>query len=217
VVFPATAEKAYAKRAAVEVLGEQRAIVNGAWKVEFQPPLNNTFYRTFTALTDFSLNADTAVKYFAGTAVYQTRISVSAGDLGANRRVILDLGALNDIAELEINGQAAGVLWNPPYRADVTKFLRAGENRVNIAVSVNWANRLIGDEQYPADFEWGADHGVAGHAMKAFPDWFVNNQPRPSKGRKCFTVWYYYRKDSPLKPAGLTGPVQVITQEIKSL
>jgi hypothetical protein len=25
-----------------------------------------------------------------------------------------------------------------------------------------------------------------------------------------FSVWYYYRKDSPLKPAGLVGPVRLV-------
>lgn len=36
-------------------------------------------------------------------------------------------------------------------------------------VTNTWANRLTGDEQYPADFEWGTDRGEEGRAMKAFP------------------------------------------------
>ncbi|MDR1747411.1 MAG: hypothetical protein LBR49_09125, partial [Tannerella sp.] len=63
--------------------------------------------------------------------------------------------------------------------------------------------------------EWGNDAGDNGHAMKSFPDWFLKNEPRPSKGRKTFNLWYYYRQDSPLQPAGLFGPVMLIKQEIK--
>jgi hypothetical protein len=132
-------------------------------------------------------------------------------------RTVLDLGEMNDIAEVRVNGKSAGVLWYPPYRADITELLVAGENNLEILVTTNWANRLIGDEQEPADFEWGKDRGEKmGRAMLAYPDWFVKNQPRPSQGRKTFSVWYYYRKDSPLKPAGLVGPVRLVAEsEVK--
>ena len=69
---------------------------------------------------------------------------------------------------------------------------------------------MIGDEQFPADFEWGKDRGVElGRAMKGYPEWFLKGQPRPQKGRKAFAVWYYHRKDSPLQKAGLVGPVNI--------
>jgi hypothetical protein len=151
------------------------------------------------------------VNYFAGTATYRKQIMFSAKDQGRNKRILLDLGELNDIAEVRVNGKSAGVLWYPPYSADITSLLKKGDNLLEILVTTNWANRLIGDEQEPADFEWGNDRGEnLGRAMLAYPDWFINNQPRPLQGRKTFSVWYYYRKDSPLKPAGLVGPVKLV-------
>jgi hypothetical protein len=215
VVFPYNTERRYDILPEVEILKETATEVNGPWYVTFEPKLDSPFRRKFTKLVDFSKQDDEAIKYFAGTARYGNRIKVDAADLKANRRVTLDLGELEDIAELEINGQKAGVLWSPPYKTDITKFLKAGSNQISILVTNNWANRLIGDEQYPADFEWGNDAGEQGHAMKAFPEWFTKNQPRPEQGRKAFNVWYYYRKDSPLQPAGLFGPVKVIKQEVK--
>ncbi len=50
--------------------------------------------------------------------------------------------------------------------------------------------------------------------MKAFPEWFMKDTPRPSKDRKAFVIWSYFREDSQLQPAGLTGPVNL---EIQSL
>ena len=123
---------------------------------------------------------------------------------------------MNDIAQVRVNGKDAGVLWYPPYQADITDFLKAGENDLEIVVTNNWANRLIGDEQEPRDFEvggtvdWGA--GNFGCQLKSYPDWFIKGQPRPSQGRKAFTTWYYFTKDSPLKPAGLVGPVRLVIQ-----
>ncbi|HMI02982.1 MAG TPA: hypothetical protein VK541_10900 [Pedobacter sp.] len=52
--------------------------------------------------------------------------------------------------------------------------------------------------------------------MKSYPDWFIKHQPRPSK-RKAFSIWYYYRKDSKLVPAGLAGPVRFIFEDTVNL
>jgi len=93
--------------------------------------------------------------------------------------------------------------------ADISKI---GELLKQGAVTNTWHNRLVGDEQFPAGFEWGEDRGERGRAMKAYPDWFLKNQARPEKNRKCFVVWYYHRKDTPLLPSGLLGPVTLIPQ-----
>lgn len=70
---------------------------------------------------------------------------------------------------------------------------------------------LIGDEQKPADFEWAKDRGEKmGRTMLAFPEWFIKNEPRPSQGRKTFSIWYYYRKDSPLEPSSVVGTVKPV-------
>ncbi|MDR1887471.1 MAG: hypothetical protein LBQ70_06090 [Prevotellaceae bacterium] len=216
VVFPKNAECAYAKLRLppVKVLDEKiLKQLDGSWNVSFQPKLGQPFKRDFESLVDFSLHNDDEIKYFAGTASYETNFSLESEDLGKNVRILLDAGTLNDIAELEVNGKNAGVLWNPPYKTDISPYIKKGNNKIVIHVTNNWANRLIGDEQYPADFEWGTDRDDAGRAMKAFPDWFIKNQARPSE-RKAFTIWYYYRKDDPLQPAGLLGPVRIIKQNV---
>ena len=146
------------------------------------------------------------MKYFSGTATYTTRFTLSPEDLSG--WVTIDLGGLNDIASLTVNGEKVADLWYPPYRTDITDFLVVGENTVAVAVTNNWANLLIGDEQYAPDFEWGEDRGeTMGRAMKAFPDWFLKGEKRPNPDRKGFVLWSYFRADSPLQPAGLTGPV----------
>jgi hypothetical protein len=91
--------------------------------------------------------------------------------------------------------------------------LKAQGNTLTIEVTNVWANRLIGDEQEPDDCEWLPNNYFynSGKYLKAFPDWFLNNQPRPSKGRYCFTTWNYFSKESPLVPSGLMGPVQLLS------
>ncbi|MDR2120970.1 MAG: hypothetical protein LBP64_08905, partial [Tannerella sp.] len=199
-----------------EVLSETSVPLTGAWSVSFTPKLAPPFKRNLSSPVDLSKQKDDALKYFSGTAKYEKNIRISSADLGKGKQIALDLGELHDIAELEINGRYVGVLWYPPYKTDITPYLKKGDNKIAVYVTNNWANRLIGDEQYPPDFEWGTDRGEKmGRAMKAYPDWFIHNRPRPSQGRKTFNIWYYFRKDSPLQPAGLIGPVRIIRQTVK--
>ena len=214
VVFPCV-KGGYAVQPELRVVKQTEEIIKGPWDVVFSPKLDQPFKWKFSSLVDWCQMDDPRLKYFAGTARYEKTVNISAEDLGSGKRVVLDLGELHDIAELEINGRKAGVLWSPPYDADITKYLKPGKNQITILVTNNWANRLIGDEQYSADFEWGQDRGDEGRAMKSFPEWFLNNEPRPSQGRKTFNIWYYYRKDSPLFPAGLLGPVRLIKEHVE--
>jgi hypothetical protein len=126
---------------------------------------------------------------------------------------MLDLGKLHDVAELEVNGKKAGALWAPPYKADVSPLLRAGENTLKVYITNTWVNRLIGDEQHPEDFEW-TDKNQGLRAMKGLPEWLVKGEPRPAKERKALVPWYYFSKNSPLTPAGLLGPVTIIYQDV---
>jgi hypothetical protein len=218
VVFPKDKKCGYDKLKLpyIDVINETSGEIKGGWNVRFNPKLSPSFNLKFPALTDFSKHSDEAVKYFAGTADYEKVIHIDAADIGKNKQIAIDLGELHDIAELTVNGASAGVLWYPPYKADITPYLKAGENTIVVHVTTNWANRLIGDEQHPADFEFGIDRGENGRAMKAFPDWFVKNQSRPIKKRKAFTIWYYFNKNSPLYPAGLIGPVKLVKQNVKT-
>ena len=198
---------------------DQPAKINleGPWLMQFKPKLDKPFDTTFSTLIDFSLSLDDRIKYFSGTVKYLKEYNFSPSQLNGEKRIHLDLGELHDIVSLKVNGKSVGVDWHPPYEYDITDLLKSGTNLFELDVTNNWANRLIGDEQAPADFESGADRGNKGRAMKAFPDWFIKDQPRPSQDRKAFLLWYYHRKDSKLNPAGMIGPVQLIFKSYKQL
>ncbi len=186
--------------------------VQGAWQVDFKPALGKPFSAPFPSLVSFDQSDNPDIKYFSGTATYKTTVDVPADLLKDGQCLTLDLGKVHDMATVTVNGKPLGVWWNPPFARDITAALKPGANSIEVAVTNTWHNLLVGDEQYPADFEWGTDRGAVGHTMKGYPDWFVKNQPRPEKNRKAFVVWYYHRKDTPLLPAGLVGPVVLIAK-----
>lgn len=195
---------------AANPMTREEQVIKGAWQIECQPVMDKPFSLSLDALASFAEQTNPALKYFSGTAVYRKTITVPASLLTKGGKVFLDLGDVRNLATVTVNGTPQGVWWHPPFAHDVAGALKAGENTLEIAVANTWHNRLVGDEQEPADFEWGADRGGNGHMMKGYPDWFLKNQPRPSQGRKGFVVWYYHRPDSKLEPAGLIGPVKLV-------
>ena len=182
----------------------------GPWRVEFASPVDTVAPLDLAALASLSEHPEPAVRHFAGTATYRLRFPTPAANAAAGERVFLDLGQVECIARVTLNGRDLGVLWHPPFRVEITDALRAGDNELALAVSTTWHNRLVGDEREPADFEWGKDRGpTMGRALGAYPEWFLKNQPRPSTGRKAFVTWFYHREDTPLRPSGLLGPVKL--------
>ena len=186
--------------------------VKGAWDVRFKTPVTKEFTAQLPKLESLALNANKDIKYFSGTATYKTTVDLPAAAFKNGQRFELNLGEVYDMATVTINGKSLGVWWNPPFAADITDALKAGSNIIEIAVTNAWHNLLVGDEQYPVDFEWGVDRSPKGQMLKGYPDWFVKNKPRPEQNRKGFVIWYYHRQDTPLKPAGLVGPVNIISK-----
>jgi hypothetical protein len=62
---------------------------------------------------------------------------------------MVHLDDVRDIAQIKINGKEAGLVWAPPYDVDVTGALHAGSNRLEIAVTNEWTNRILGDRNLP--------------------------------------------------------------------
>jgi len=185
----------------------QPLVLSGPWTVQFETGRGAPPSIALPELTSLDKHPDPRVKYFSGTATYSRVLTVPADFLDPDRRVVLDLGRVEVLARVHINGRDLGVVWKEPYRLDVTDAVRAGSNDLEIAVTNLWTNRLIGDEQLPPENQYatGADHGIL-----RLPDWYRNGQPKPAGGRVTFATWQFYRKDDPLVSSGLLGPVRLL-------
>ncbi|HJQ23097.1 MAG TPA: glycosyl hydrolase [Blastocatellia bacterium] len=156
------------------------AQLDGAWEVSFQAGRGAPAKITLDKLTSWSDNADPGVKYFSGTAGYTQTVNAPAEWFTRGAQLWLDLGDVQNLAEVAVNGQSLGVVWKKPFRVDVTAALRPGANTVEVKVTNLWVNRLIGDQQ----------PGVT--------------------RKYTYTALPFYRADSPLLPSGLLGPVRLV-------
>jgi len=190
-----------------------RMELSGEWQVSFDSKWGGPAEPVrFEKLEDWTHRREAGINYYSGTAVYRTRFDISNDRLSMLQAPShLDLGKVHCIAHVRLNGKDLGVVWCAPWRVILPPdSLRAEGNQLEIEITNVWANRLIGDEQELADCEWLPGH-MGGLFLKRFPDWFGKN-PRPSKGRYCFSTWNYFTKDSPLIPSGLLGPVRLFTE-----
>ena len=179
------------------------SLLDQPWTVEFTPGWNAPAKIELPTLISWTQHTEPGVKYYSGTATYRTTLNLPSDFVTSADRIRLDLGEVCIMAEVIVNGHNLGVLWCNPYRVDITNAAKAGDNTLEIRVTNLWVNRLIGDEQYPDDCQW------KGKPLKAWPDWFVEVNPRPVPQRLTFTTWKHWAKDDPLLPSGLLGPVYV--------
>ncbi|HKP15655.1 MAG TPA: glycosyl hydrolase [Gemmatimonadaceae bacterium] len=125
------------------------ATVGGPWRVQFEPGLGAPASIVLPTLQPWSASADSGVKFFSGTATYTRTVQVPASWLARGRTVLLSLGDVRDMAEVVVNGTTLPLVWKAPFEVDVTRALRAGTNQVEIRVTNEWTNRLIGDRASP--------------------------------------------------------------------
>ena len=86
-------------------------------------------------------------KSFSGTATYESSFTIDKNQIG--RDLVLDLGKVDFIADVKVNGKSAGVLWTEPYSLNIKDFIQKGENTLTVDVTGTWYNRLAYDASQP--------------------------------------------------------------------
>ncbi|WP_088183784.1 glycosyl hydrolase [Sphingobium sp. Z007] len=122
------------------------ATLTSPWTVSLQPGRGAPARINMPALTPLENNADKGVRYFSGIATYATRFALPKG-VNSGAPLWIDLGKIGDLAEVRVNGHLAGTTWFAPYRLDIGKLVKPGNNQLEVKVANLWVNRLIGDQQ----------------------------------------------------------------------
>ena len=197
------------------VVGETPA--TGPWQVSFPNAFRpNSVAKgpperlVFANLVDWTLRPEKDVRYFSGSATYETDIPLPGG-LAPGDRLVLDLGDVREFATVTAGGKTYPALWHPPYRVDVSDAVSDAASgsvlHVSVKVTNLWVNRMIGDErEYPADCEWNEDGGIA-----RIPDWVGRGERSPT-GRHAFCTWRHWKAEDSLSPSGLLGPVRLLVE-----
>jgi hypothetical protein len=182
--------------------------LEGSWKLTFPVGWGAPERVTLPGLISWPEHEHEGVRYFSGTATYVKEFELGgewetrakdAERQGANARLrtFLDLGRVEVVAEVVLNGRDLGILWKPPFRVEVGDCLKPGRNHLEVKVTNLWPNRLIGDEGI-MDFE-----AMRKAREKGLPtrEWLKKT------GRHTFITQGEFGKGHALLDSGLLGPV----------
>ena len=154
--------------------------LTGSWSVQFDSKWRGPEKTViFENLIDWGTSSDDRIKYYSGTAFYNKVFNLK--NLSDDKSIVLDLGKVVAMAKVYVNDSYVGGLWTPPYKIDISDYVKAGENDLKIEVVNTWVNRIIGDLRLPED------------------------------ERQTWYNVFHYSAESDLHPSGLLGPVCIST------
>jgi len=153
-----------------------KTTIKGKWKVKFQPGRFAPESVEWDELIDWTSSEEPGVRYFSGTATYFMQfemLEIPKTDFW------LDLGKVNEVGEVYVDGHNLGTVWTFPFRVKVpANLLSQGSHLLEVKVTNVWNNRLVGDQFLPEEERFTRTNMKGQHT-----------------------------KSSPLVPSGLMGPV----------
>jgi len=138
--------------------------INNDWKISFPAGWGapeNVQLDGLKAWKDLDFSPEG--KAFSGSATYS--VSFDIEKVKPETDYILDLGKVEMIAVVSLNGKELRTLWSPPYRLDLSEAIKAGKNELKIEVTSTWFNRLVYD---------------AGQAEEKRKTWTINGPSKDS-------------------------------------
>jgi hypothetical protein len=155
--------------------------LNGTWEVNFDKEWGGPGSIIFDKLESWTERTEPDIRYYSGTATYKKTFDIDIDDQNMKDvAYFIDLGDVRELAEVRLNGKKPNILWSYPFRTDITDAIKSGENHLEIDVVNFWPNRIIGDQYLPEDQRYTSTN--------------IN----------------VFKKDSPLIPSGLLGPVSIM-------
>jgi hypothetical protein len=125
--------------------------LTGPWTVAFDPKWGGPEKIVFDKLDDWTKRPEPGIKFYSGTAVYRKTFDVANLPSLGKKPIYLDLGTVNYVARVRLNGRDLGIVWTAPWRVDVSGVVKEKGNELEIEVVNTWLNRLVGDAQLPPE------------------------------------------------------------------
>jgi hypothetical protein len=127
------------------------AALDGPWQASFHPANKGTpFTRWLPKLFDLSQQtADPALATFAGSIKYTQSFT-----LPTTGPFVLDLGEVNSVSQVSVNGMDLGTQWYGHHRYNITPALMVGHNTVTITVHTVLANMMKSLKGDPSAQKW---------------------------------------------------------------
>jgi hypothetical protein len=116
------------------------------------------------ALGDFSMTG--ILNNYSGGVRYSTVVTLTDEQVAG--QIEIDLGSVTATAEVFVNGKSVAVLVAPPWKTDLTGFLKGGENRLEVLVYNTLSNHY---QTIPSHYCGSPVSGLMGPVSLRSRDW----------------------------------------------
>ncbi len=151
--------------------------MNDGWTLSFDEGWDAPVTIDLKKLSSLTELDNQAIRHYSGTVVYKKELVRPE----SGKFFVLDLGEVNNIAELWCNGQKVATRWAPPFVFELSDQLLEGKNQIEVKVTNTWRNQLIFDNT------------------------------RTESNKKTWTTNPPKKDEKELEPSGLVGPVVLRT------
>ncbi len=165
--------------------------LDGPWTLRFSDGRGAPSSYTLNSLKSLAEVDDMKIRAYSGQIVYEKPFTFRYGRQPMNdKKIFIDLGTVEEVAEVWMNNKLLGVSWTKPHRFEITDAVIHGENYLTVKVYNTWSNRIIGDAVYNERYaESNITHTLIPGTEKTYVPW----------------------KDVPFTESGLLGPVTIET------
>jgi len=179
-----------------KLINKELVTLNHQWTVSFDPKWGPRKPVKFDKLIPWNESLNEEIKYFSGSAVYRRTFMLPKDNDASSLK--LDLGQVDVMARVKLNGKDLGLLWCSPFQVDLGNAAKPGKNALEIEVTNLWINRMIADAAIPYD-------------ANVYPQ-IRDGQPLPASSKRktfMFEEKVHPKKTDALRPSGLIGPVRL--------
>jgi hypothetical protein len=159
--------------------------LSGKWDLHFDPKWGGPDHIEKDELKSWIDFEESGIKYYSGTATYTKSFTLKKKDI-KGKTLILDLGNVQEMASIKINGNQLATRWSAPFQFDISKYVKRKNNKLEVEVVNMWPNRLIGDGKLPLE--------------KRFTKTNINKFEAPDAEKY-------------LRESGLIGPVKILSTD----
>jgi hypothetical protein len=141
--------------------------------------------------------------FFAGRIGFSAEIKIKPLKKGTQHKFIIEMPHLNAVvANVRINGKKSGAITWPPYELEITRFVRNGDNTIEIELT-NSLRNLLGPHHRARgepSSTWNTDFSGAWSEEErtAYPNWFEEREKATNWTDDYFFV-----------PFGLEGEIRI--------
>ncbi len=171
--------------------------VSGPWQLSYPPGQDTPATLTLDTLQNMREHPDPMVRGFSGTVTYRTTFTVPGGMPAAGLEFLLDLGDVQQLAAVRLNGRDLGIAYRRPYVLPAGGALKEGSNELEVEVTNTWLNRMVAQKDLPEEKRLGDPSS-----------WLDTQRIERMPGYKPLKDQGY------LMDSGLIGPVRIRAERI---